>query len=156
MHKHLKKAFSSIIRFPKISPSQQKSSKINIKTTNYINNYKKEQCFTMTDDIGFATLINNRLDRKIKVIKQLGYKTWKKGATNNIYKNEWTSNKKIIRNLNNNLKIESNAFNSFDLDNLKHYFGGETSNIFNCYNTAKNYKFKNELKKKIFSFRYKN
>ncbi len=149
MQKHLKKAFSSIIRFPKISPSQQKSSKINIKTTNYINN-KTEQCVTMTDDIGFATLINNRLDRKIKVIKQLGYKNWKKGAQNNIYKNEWTSNRKIIRNLNlnNNLKIESDAFNSFDMNNLKHYFGGETGNIFNCYYTAKNYKFKNELKKK--------
>jgi hypothetical protein len=150
MHKHLKKAFSSIIRFPKISSSSQKFNKLNIRTSNYTNKSKNEGFLTIaTDDIGFATLLNKKVDRKIKVIKQLGYKPWEKGTKNNIYdKNDWISNKKIARILNNNLKLEKDALNSINVENLKKYFGDETANIFNTYYTAKNYKFKNELKKR--------
>ena len=153
MKKQLKKALSSIITFPKISTSstsRQKHNKINIKTTNYMNNLKKDPYLTVTtDDIGFATILNNRIDRKIKVIKQLSYRPWNKRIENNIYNNnEWTSNKKIVRNIksNNNLKIETNVFNSLDVEKLKKFFGSETRNVFNSYYTAKNYKFKNELK----------
>ena len=147
MQKLLKKAHSSIMRFPKI-PSKKKLNNI-YNSTNY-NFPKKETFLTInTDDIGFAKLQNNLIDKKINNIIQSGIQVWKKEINNNIYSPSWTSNKKIIKNIKTNALMEKgDNFNSIKLDNHKKYFKKETENIFNTYSTAKNYKFKNELKKK--------
>ena len=148
MQKQLKKAFSSIIRFPKISAQKNNISRININTSHYKIS-KKDTFLTMTtDDMGFAKLLNHKIDCKINAIKQLGVKPWEKSVNNNIYIPYWTSNKKIMRNLKKNLNIEADSFNSLDINTHKKFFRGKTESIFNCYYTAKNYKFKNELKKK--------
>ena len=147
MQKHLKKAHSSIIRFPKIQ-SKKKLININYNSTNY-NFPKKETFLTInTDDIGFAKIQNNKIDKKISNMIQSGIKVWKKEINNNIICHNWICNNKLIKNIKTNAFPEkTNNFNTIKLDNHKKYFKKETESIFNSYSTAKNYKFKNELKK---------
>ena len=148
MQKHLKKAHSYIIRLPKIQ-SKKKLININYNSTNY-NFPKKETFLTInTDDIGFAKIQNNKIDKKINNMIQSGIKVWKKEINNNIICRNWICNNKLIKNIKTNAFPEkTNNFNTIKLDNHKKYFKKETESIFNSYSTAKNYKFKNELKKK--------
>ena len=102
-----------------------------------------------TDDIGFATIQNNKIDHKIENIKQFGMKPWEKLANNNIYSPDWTCNKKLIKDLKKSISIETK--DKYDIKNIKNhkkFYKKNTENIFYTYSTAKNYKFKTELRKK--------
>ena len=146
MQKHLKKAFSSIIKYPKISNKKRLSNSI-YNSTNYIIQ-KKEKILTITtDDIGFATIQNNKIDKKIDSIKQMGIKPWEKSLNNNFYTQQWTCNRRIIKNIKTNKK-EKNNFNTLNIDNHRKYFKRQTESIFSTYSTANNYRFKNELRKR--------
>ena len=147
MQKRFKKAFSFIIKYPKINTRKKYSDIYN--STNY-NIPKKETFLTIkTDDMGFASFQNRRIDEKIFNIKEIGKKPWEKSTNNNIYRPQWTRNKTILKKIKENQIFKT--LDSFDVDNLnthKRYFKGKSENIFSSYSTAKNYKFKNELKKK--------
>ena len=147
MQKHLKKAFSSVIRFPKIHSKKKLN---NIYNSTIYNVSKKEPFLILTtDDIGFATIQNNKIDHKIENFKQFGMKPWEKLVNNNIYSPEWTYNKKLIKELKKSISIETN--NKYDIKNIKNhkkFYKKNTENIFYTYSTAKNYKFKTELRKK--------
>jgi len=147
MQKHLKKAFSSVIRFPKIHSKKKLN---NIYNSTIYNVSKKEPFLTLTtDDIGFATIQNNKIDHKIENIKQFGMKPWEKLANNNIYSPDWTCNKKLIKDLKKSISIETK--DKYDIKNIKNhkkFYRKNTEDIFYTYSTAKNYKFKTELRKK--------
>ena len=147
MQKHLKKAFSSVIRFPKIHSKKKLN---NIYNSTIYNISKKEPFLTLTtDDIGFATIQNNKIDHKIENIKQFGMKPWEKLANNNIYSPDWTCNKKLIKDLKKSISIETK--DKYDIKNIKNhkkFYRKNTEDIFYTYSTAKNYKFKTELRKK--------
>ena len=147
MQKQLKKAFSSIIKFPKISRK-------NVIYNSTIYKFPKKETFLTitTDDIGFATIQNNKIDKQIDAIKQIGIKPWEKSINNNIYTTQWTCNKRLIRKIKTNLLSKGYTnFDAVNINNHKHFFKRQTENIFNSYSTAKNYKFKNELKKRYSS-----
>ena len=150
MQKQLKKAFSSIIKYPKIANKKRLIDSV-YNSTNY-NIQKRESFLTIiTDDIGFATIQNNKIDKKINAIKQIGVKPWEipLNNNNNFYSPQWTCNKKIIKNIKNNVLVKGkNNFYTLNIDNHRKFFKKETESIFSSYSTAKNYKFKNELKKK--------
>ena len=145
MQKYLKKAFSSLIKYPKIGPMRQLNDIYNA------TKYKKKTFLTLTtDDIDFATIQNNIIDYKIKNIKEFGKKPWEKSMNNNIYSSQWTYNKSIIKKVKNNISVETNKnnYNILNFKNHKKLFKNDTAQIFNAYSTLKNYKFKNKLKKK--------
>ena len=142
MQKYLKKAFSSLIKYPKIGPMRKLNDIYNS------TNYKKKAFLTLTtDDIGFATIQNNIIDYKIKNIKEFGKKPWEKAMDNNIYSPQWTCNKNIIKKVKKNISVETNKdnYNILNFTNHKKIFKNDTETIFNAYSTLKNYKFKNKL-----------
>lgn len=151
MQKQLKKAFSTIINLPKISSCKSLNNNLNsINDSNFES--KKETFLTITtDDIGFALGQNFVIDKKIENIKEFNSKPWETATNNNIYSPLWESNKNILKQVKNKIKLEPNKFNSFAIKSHKRYFGPETKNIFNSYSTSKNLKFKDELKKKYSS-----
>lgn len=146
--KQLKKAFSSLVVLPRISSNP---NLINLSNTysGKLNESKKETFLTITtDDIGFAMDQNNVIERKILNIKKLGAKTWETSTDNDIYNPYWTRNRNIIRQVKENIKSDGNKFNLSTIKSHEKYFRQKTQSIFISYSTAKNYKFKNELKKK--------
>ena len=151
MQKQLKKAFSTIINLPKISSCKSLNNNLNsINDSNFES--KKETFLTITtDDIGFALGQNFVIDKKIENIKEFNSKPWETATNNNIYSPLWESNKNLLKQVKNKIKLEPNKFNSFAIKSHKRYFGPETQNIFNSYSTSKNLKFKDELKKKYSS-----
>lgn len=151
MQKQLKKAFSTIINLPKISSCKSLNNNLNsINDSNFES--KKETFLTITtDDIGFALGQNFVIDKKIENIKEFNSKPWETATNNNIYSPLWESNKNLLKQVKNKIKLEPNKFNSFAIKSHKRYFGSETQNIFNSYSTSKNLKFKDELKKKYSS-----
>ena len=145
--KQLKKAFSSLVVLPKISNSNLMNIS-NIKSGN-LNKSKKETFLTITtDDIGFAMDQNNIIEKKILNIKKLGSKPWETSTDNDIYNPYWTRNRNIIRQIKDTIKSDGNKFNVSTIKSYKKYFRQKTQNIFINYSTAKNYKFKDELKMK--------
>ena len=143
MKKYLKKAFSSLIKYPKIGPKRNLNDINNYNSTHY----KQKPFFTLTtDDIDFSTIQNSIIDYKIYKIKKFGKKPWEKSMNNNIYSPQWTCNTKIIKNIKNNISVETN--NILNFRNHKKFFKKNTETIFNAYSKFKNYKFKNELKEK--------
>ena len=151
MQKQLKKAFSTIINLPKISSCKSLNNNLNsINDSNFES--KKETFLTITtDDIGFALGQNFVIDKKIENIKEFNSKPWETATNNNIYSPLWESNKNLLKQVKNKIKLEPNKFNSFAIKSHKRYFGPETQNIFKSYSTSKNLKFKDELKKKYSS-----
>lgn len=151
MKKHLKKAFSSIIKFPRISSKKALNGR-NYNTTNY--NVPKKTFLTIaTDDIGFAKFQNDKINHKINSIKQFGIKPWNKLLNNNIYSPHWTSNKNLIKNIKKSIKLDTKEkYDMLNINNHKKFYKNETENIFNSYATAKNYKFRNELNRKYNQF----
>jgi len=142
----LHKAFSSLITFPKI--------KENKKIYHNNKNIGSKDCFltlNFTDDVNFAIGASNKLERKLILGKINNLRLLKRGNNNDIYTPNWTSNKKIFRNIKNNLNIETNdiCFNTLDKNIYKQVFKTQTKNIFNSYLTAKNYKYMNQLKSKF-------
>ena len=120
----------------------------NIKSGN-LNKSKKETFLTITtDDIGFAMDQNNIIEKKILNIKKLGSKPWETSTDNDIYNPYWTRNRNIIRQIKDTIKSDGNKFNVSTIKSYKKYFRQKTQNIFINYSTAKNYKFKDELKMK--------
>ena len=146
--KQLKKAFSSLVVLPKISSNSSLLNISNIKSGN-LNEAKKETFLTITtDDIGFAMDQNNIIEKKILNIKKFGSKPWETSTDNDIYNPYWTRNRNIISQIKNNINSDGNKFNLSTIKSHKKYFRQKTQNIFISYSTAKNYKFKNELKMK--------
>jgi len=146
--KQLKKAFSSLVVLPKISSNSSLLNISNIKSGN-LNEAKKETFLTITtDDIGFAMDQNNIIEKKILNIKKIGSKPWETSTDNDIYNPYWTRNRNIISQIKNNINSDGNKFNLSTIKSHKKYFRQKTQNIFISYSTAKNYKFKNELKMK--------
>ena len=146
--KQLKKAFSSLVVLPKISSNSSLLNISNIKSGN-LNEAKKETFLTITtDDIGFAMDQNNIIEKKILNIKKIGSKPWETSTDNDIYNPYWTRNRNIISQIKNNINSDGNKFNLSTIKSRKKYFRQKTQNIFISYSTAKNYKFKNELKMK--------
>ena len=146
--KQLKKAFSSLVVLPKISSNSSLLNISNIKSGN-LNEGKKETFLTITtDDIGFAMDQNNIIEKKILNIKKIGSKPWETSTDNDIYNPYWTRNRNIISQIKNNINSDGNKFNLSTIKSHKKYFRQKTQNIFISYSTAKNYKFKNELKMK--------
>ena len=142
----LHKAFSSLITFPKIK--ENKKINYNIK-----NIREKDHLLTLnvTDDVNFAREASNKLEKRLILSKINNLRLLKRGNNNDIYSPNWTSNKKIFRNIKNNLNIDINNiyFNTLDKNTYKQVFKTQTKNIFNSYLTAKNYKYMNQLKSKF-------
>jgi hypothetical protein len=146
--KQLKKAFSSFVVLPKIPSNSNLMNISNIKSGN-LNESKKETFLTITtDDIGFAMDQNNIIEKKILNIKKLGSKPWETSTDNDIYNPYWTRNRNIIRQIKDTIRSDGNKFNISTVKSHKKYFRQKTQNIFISYSTAKNYKFKNDLKMK--------
>ena len=147
--KQLKKAFSSLVVLPEISSKSILMNTSNIKSGN-LKELKKGTFLTITtDDIGFAMEQNNIIEKKILNIKKFGSKPWETSTDNDIYNPYWTRNRNIIRQIKNGIRSDGNKFDISTIKSHKKYFRQSSQNIFASYSSAKNYKFKNELKMKF-------
>ena len=138
----LYKAFSSLIKYPKIKP-----------TKTIYNEFKDEKdCFNTIytpDDIFFAKDINDKIERKFLLRKMYNIKLLKRKNKNDIYSPNWKSNRNILRNHKKDLNIKSNDIDKIiNRNDYKNIFRNQSRNIFNSYITARNYKNISKLKSK--------